>query len=146
MLLHHPWGIPNRYPILNTLSDKASQLVPILTVKSQILDHLHSGPSKGLSACLCRGWLSKIGRICPSTNRQYHFKMPVFLLEEEKLLDTSIYIVPLVIPRVAWVMLRGVMARYMQLALWKNTHFVCISPCICQIASSRVRPNSHIQI
>ena len=72
--------------------------------------------------------------------------MSVFLLEEEKLLDTSIYIVPLVIPRVVWVMLRDVMDRYMQFALRKNTHFVRISPSICQIASSRVRPNSNIQI
>ena len=86
------------------------------TIESQILDYLHSGPSKGLPTRLCRGWLRKIGRICPSTNRQYHFKMPMLLFEEEKLLDTPVYIVSVVIPRVAWVMLRGVMARCMALA------------------------------
>ena len=72
--------------------------------------------------------------------------MPVFLLEEEKLLDTSIDIVPLVVPRVAWVMLRVVMARCMQLAIQRNTHFVRIRPCIRQITLLRVRPNLKIQI
>ena len=41
----------------------------------------------------------------------------MLLLEEEKLLDTAVYIVSLVIPRVAWIMLRGVMARCIQLAI-----------------------------
>ena len=72
--------------------------------------------------------------------------MPMLLLEEEKLLDTAVYIVSLVIPRVAWIMLRGVMARCIQLAMKEDTHFVRISPCIRQITLSRVRPNSKIGI
>lgn len=36
----------------------------------------------------------------------------MLLLEEEKLLDTSIYILPGIIPGVAWIVLQRVIAHY----------------------------------
>ena len=57
----------------------------------------------------------------------------MLLLNEEKLLDATVDIGSRIIPGVAGIVLRQVLILQMRRAV--ETHFVCIRPCICEVAS-----------
>lgn len=49
--------------------------------------------------------------IAPATNGQHHFHLSIALLEQEQLLDATVYVRPGVVPRIVGVMLVGVGPR-----------------------------------
>jgi hypothetical protein len=60
VLLDHLWDIPNLCPALCSISDLILAGLDTFTIKSQILDQLHSRLGKSLPASLGRCWLSEV--------------------------------------------------------------------------------------
>ncbi len=72
---------------------------------SLTFDEGHRRVAETLSSRLGRGDGSKLGRVCPSSDREQRLHVPVLLLEEVQLLDAAVGIVSLIVPRVCGVVL-----------------------------------------
>lgn len=75
------------------------------TIESQIKNQTCRGFSKFSATLLGARRLGEIRGVGPATDRKQNLQLAVLLLEQEKLLDTSIRIVTDIVPRVCRVML-----------------------------------------
>jgi len=79
-----------------------------LTIKTHILNKIHSRRSEFLPSSIRRSSLREIRTIRPPTNRQYDLQFPILLLEQEELLHAAVDIVPDIVPGVGWIAFIGV--------------------------------------
>lgn len=87
------------------------------TIESQIQHQTSRRFGKSRPASLGTSRLREIRRVSPATDRKQNLQLAVLLLEQEKLLGTSVHIGTDVIPRIIRIMLLNVRPRVGQVAV-----------------------------
>lgn len=95
------------------------------TIESQIKNQTRRRFGKCSPTLLRARRLREIGRVSPATDRKQDLQLAVLLLEQEKLLDTSVRIVTDVIPRICRVMLLNIRPRVGQVPAVLGQEMFC---------------------